>query len=60
MKNIRYFKSPAPVREVSIVTYRYFVKYHLIEVLKKEILANIPKEMTIQGKHDVTPIDSSQ
>jgi LysR family transcriptional regulator, hydrogen peroxide-inducible genes activator len=58
MKNIRYFKSPAPVREVSIVTYRYFVKYHLIEVLKKEILANIPKEMTIQGKNDVTPIDS--
>ncbi len=58
MKNIRYFKSPAPVREVSIVTYRYFVKYHLIEALKKEILANIPKEMTIQGKHDVTPIDS--
>lgn len=58
LKNIRYFKSPAPVREVSIVTYRYFVKYHLIEALKKEILANIPKEMTIQGKHDVTPIDS--
>ncbi|MFY8036393.1 MAG: LysR substrate-binding domain-containing protein, partial [Cyclobacteriaceae bacterium] len=58
MKNIRYFKSPAPVREVSIVTYRYFVKYHLIEALKKEILASIPKEMTIQGKHDVTPIDS--
>ncbi len=58
LKNIRYFKSPAPVREVSIVTYRYFVKYHLIEALKREILANIPKEMTIQGKHDVTPIDS--
>lgn len=58
LKNIRYFKSPAPVREVSIVTYRYFVKYHLIEALKKEILANVPKEMTIQGKHDVTPIDS--
>ncbi|MBI3219789.1 MAG: LysR family transcriptional regulator [Bacteroidetes bacterium] len=58
LKNIRYFKSPAPVREVSIVTYRYFVKYHLIEALKKEILANIPKEMTIQGKHDVTPIDT--
>lgn len=58
LKNIRYFKSPAPVREVSIVTYRYFVKYHLIEALKKEILANVPKEMTIQGKHDVAPIDS--
>ena len=38
LENIRYFKSPAPVREISIVTYRYFVKSHLIEALKKEIL----------------------
>lgn len=58
MKNIRFFKSPAPVREVSIVTYRYFVKSHLIEALKKEILANIPKAMLGQGKNEVAPIEN--
>jgi len=56
MKNIRYFKSPAPVREVSIVTYRYFVKYHLIEALKKEILANIPKEMIESSRKEITAL----
>jgi LysR family transcriptional regulator, hydrogen peroxide-inducible genes activator len=56
LKNIRYFKSPAPVREVSIVTYRYFVKYHLIEALKKEILANIPKEMIESSRKEITAL----
>lgn len=56
MKNIRYFKSPAPVREVSIVTYRYFVKYHLIEVLKKEILANIPMEILESSRKEITAL----
>jgi LysR family transcriptional regulator, hydrogen peroxide-inducible genes activator len=58
LKNIRYFKSPAPVREVSIVTYRYFVKSHLIDALKKEILAAIPTEMLLQGKREVTSIEN--
>lgn len=45
--NIRYFKSPAPVREIGIVTYRNHVKEPLINALKKEILQHIPKEMMI-------------
>lgn len=45
---LRYFKSPAPAREISIVTVKEFVKRKLIEVLKKEILANLPDE--ISGK----------
>jgi LysR family hydrogen peroxide-inducible transcriptional activator len=45
--NIRYFKSPAPVREIGIVTYRNHVKEPLINALKKEILMHIPKEMMI-------------
>lgn len=56
-KNIRYFRSPAPVREVSIVTYRYFIKYNLIEMLKKEILASLPTGMKEAGKNQITQID---
>jgi len=54
--NIRYFKPPAPVREISIVTYRYFVKYNLIEALRKEILSKIPKLMQDSGRKEITEI----
>jgi LysR family hydrogen peroxide-inducible transcriptional activator len=52
-KNIRFFKAPAPVREISIVSYRYFVKYNLLEALKKEILAKIPKEMLSSDRKEI-------
>ena len=42
---VRFFKSPAPVREVSLVTRRAFVKKRLIEALKQEILDNLPKDL---------------
>ncbi|MEO6818639.1 MAG: hydrogen peroxide-inducible genes activator [Ginsengibacter sp.] len=44
-ESVRHFKSPAPVREIGLVTYRYFVKEKLIVRLKDEILENIPEEM---------------
>ena len=44
-RNIRYFKMPVPVREVGLVTYRYFVKEKLIQGLKEEIISHIPAEM---------------
>ncbi|MFM7223719.1 MAG: hydrogen peroxide-inducible genes activator, partial [Bacteroidota bacterium] len=47
--NVRYFKSPAPIREIGIVTYRNHVKEPLIEALKKEIVKHIPKEMRINS-----------
>jgi len=56
-KNIRYFKPPAPVREVSIVTYRYFVKYHLIELLKTEIVKSIPAHMLSPDRKQITELD---
>jgi LysR family hydrogen peroxide-inducible transcriptional activator len=56
-KKIRYFRPPAPVREISIATYRYFVKYNLIEVLKKEILASLPSGMKEAGRKNITQID---
>ncbi len=44
-KNIRFFQDPAPVREISLVTYRAFVKKRLAEALKSEILAGLPSEL---------------
>ncbi len=42
---MRFFKQPAPVREVSIVTHRDFVKKRLAEVLKTEILLCVPEKI---------------
>jgi LysR family hydrogen peroxide-inducible transcriptional activator len=55
-KNLRYFKPPAPVREISLVTYRYFVKYNLIEALRKEILSRIPIEMQDAHRKEIAAI----
>ena len=54
--NIRYFKKPAPVREIGLVTYRYFVKERLIESLKEEILAHVPSEMKTLFRKEVVNI----
>jgi LysR family hydrogen peroxide-inducible transcriptional activator len=42
---VRFFKSPAPVREISLVTHRAFVKKRLIQVLKDEIIGNLPVQL---------------
>lgn len=39
-----YFKEPQPVREVSLIVHKGFVKEGLINALRKEILAVVPKE----------------
>jgi LysR family hydrogen peroxide-inducible transcriptional activator len=44
-KRLRFFKSPTPVREISIVTHREFIKLKLIEALKEMILSAIPEGM---------------
>lgn len=57
-QNLRYFKSPAPMREVSMVVHRHFVKKKLIEVLKQEILKAVPEKIKKNRKTVVVPIDS--
>ncbi len=53
-KNIRQFKRPAPVRQIGLVTYRYFVKEKLIGALRESILDSIPVDMQkSQGKEIV-------
>ena len=45
VKQLRYFKSPVPVREISIVTHYQYVKERLLRALKEIVLENIPPEM---------------
>jgi len=47
---LRYFKSPAPVREISLITLKTFSKTRLIHLLKQIIFANLPAQMLQKKK----------
>ncbi len=53
---IRPFRAPAPMREVSLVVHRDFVKKRLIDALRQEILATIPVEVKNNKPRKVIPI----
>ena len=53
---IRHFKKPAPMREVSVVFHRDFVKKRLIEALKEEIIASIPDKIKKNKNLHVVPV----
>ena len=53
MQNIRHFKSPAPVSEIGLVTYRHFIKEKLLLSLENEILKIIPNEMKTATQKEV-------
>lgn len=54
-KKLRSFKSPEPVREISIVTHREFVKANLIKCLTDCVLSVIPNEM--KNKKDISIVE---
>lgn len=56
LDRVRYFKSPEPAREVSIVIQRNFLKRRMIEALKNEILDFVPKRMRSKKKKEVMDI----
>lgn len=56
LNKIRHFKSPEPVREISLVTHKNFVKKRMLNALREEILAIIPKPMKLRKKKDVIGI----
>jgi LysR family hydrogen peroxide-inducible transcriptional activator len=56
LENVRYFKSPEPAREVSIVIQKNFLKRRMIEALKAEILEFVPKRMRSKKKKEVMEI----
>ncbi len=43
---LRYFKTPAPAREISMVTLKGFVKTRLTSVLRDSIITHLPLEVT--------------
>jgi LysR family hydrogen peroxide-inducible transcriptional activator len=53
LDKVRYFKSPEPSREVSIVTNKNFIKKRVIDALEEEILNAIPKRMKTKKKKEI-------
>ncbi|WP_346236968.1 LysR substrate-binding domain-containing protein [Niabella insulamsoli] len=56
LRSVRNFKSPVPVREVSLIVHGNFIKKRLIDSLKKEILAAIPEDLSKNKKKHVLPV----
>ena len=42
---LRYFKNPAPVREISLISLKTYPKTRLLKLLKETILQNLPVQM---------------
>ncbi|MDP4263039.1 MAG: hydrogen peroxide-inducible genes activator [Bacteroidota bacterium] len=55
-QQLRQFKRPAPMREVSLVIHRDFVKKRLIGILKKEIIAAVPEKIKKNKSALVLPV----
>jgi len=55
-RQIRHFKNPPPMREVSLVVHRDFVKKRLIEALRQQILDIIPDKIRKNKNQYVIPI----
>lgn len=53
---IRPFRKPSPMREVSLVVHRNFVKKALIDALKEEILRTVPEKIRKNKTANVVPI----
>ena len=53
---IRHFKRPVPMREVSLVVHRDFVKQRLVQALHEEILNSIPDKVRQNKNQNVIPI----
>lgn len=56
LEHIRYFEQPAPVREISLVTYRLYTKRRLVDAICEQILAAIPEEMKDYQRGEITSL----
>lgn len=55
-KHIRKFETPMPMREISMIMHRSFVKKRLIEILRDEILDHIPESMKSKERGRIVEI----
>jgi LysR family hydrogen peroxide-inducible transcriptional activator len=53
---LRKFKSPVPMREVSLIVHRDFVKKKLVELLKQEINNSLPEKIKKNKNTNVVPV----
>lgn len=56
MQLIRHFRKPSPMREVSLVVHRNFVKKRLVDMLREEILNTIPEKIRRNKSPNVVAI----
>lgn len=56
LKSVRHFTAPKPVREVSLVTHRNFVKRRLVQALKGAIIDTLPSILQENTADMVVPI----
>jgi LysR family transcriptional regulator, hydrogen peroxide-inducible genes activator len=56
LDKVRYFKSPEPSREISLVTHQNFIKKRLLGALQNEILETISKRMKSKKKKEIVDI----
>jgi LysR family hydrogen peroxide-inducible transcriptional activator len=53
---LRKFKSPVPMREVSLIVHRDFVKKKLVELLRQEIMNSLPEKIKKNKNTNVVPV----
>lgn len=53
---VRYFEEPAPMREISIVVHRQFLKKKLIDAVAKSISESLPSELKEAKGKKIVPI----
>lgn len=58
IQQVRYFRSPEPVRQISLVTHRSQLKRKLVELLANCIRQTIPTTLKRSIKQDIIPIEA--
>lgn len=56
---VRNFTHPSPVREISLVTHRNFLKRGVIKALEREILETVPSEMLLKNQKEILATEIS-
>jgi LysR family hydrogen peroxide-inducible transcriptional activator len=53
---IRHFKSPEPVREISLVSHKNFTKKGVLKSLKTSILDSLPQKVKEKKDHNILSV----
>jgi LysR family hydrogen peroxide-inducible transcriptional activator len=56
LQALRHFKPPVPVREISLVTYRHFVKKELLELLQAEVVRSVQPHLAKTPGNKIIPL----